>query len=108
MWREQKKWADKHASPIQIGRNLQNKSVVPFIPDDRVIIVVIANGMYDHRIDQMLYGFMACGIAYNMRELEAFNTPGDSRQKWFYHISIEKVMQYCPDVVKYIEGYEYY
>ena len=41
--------------------------------------------------------FTAAGICYNEDEFKVFNDPGDPRQRVWWHVPSEDVVEVCPD-----------
>jgi hypothetical protein len=62
------------------------------IPEDKVLVCLVDNGP-----------FQAAGVAYNKREMEAFNLEGDPRSKIWYYVDREKARAIAPQWEFYIK-----
>jgi hypothetical protein len=61
-------------------------------PGDKVLVCLVDNGY-----------FFAAGVAYNKREMDAFNLEDDTRPKIWYYVDREKARAIAPQWEIYIK-----
>ena len=89
---DKKQWLEDNATPIT-GIVFGTAEIkMDDVPDDKVIVCLVDNGP-----------FYAAGIAYDDRELQAFNHDDDPRAKIWFYLDKELAKATAPEWDKYIK-----